>query len=102
MQSDIRHSRMSMDQVSPLSSRISTACGAGLPSRTMVAALAAELPVPVIAEGRYRTAEQVRAALAAGAWAVVVGTAITRPQIITRTLIDAVRATSTPPDQEPQ
>ncbi len=72
------------------------------PDLGLVAALAMELTVPVIAEGRYRTADHVRAALAAGAWAVVVGTAITRPQLITRTLIDAVRATPTPPDQEPQ
>ena len=72
------------------------------PDLGLVAALAAELTVPVIAEGRYGTAEHVRAALQAGAWAVVVGTAITRPQIITRTLVDAVRATPTLPEQEPQ
>ncbi|MFO7960467.1 MAG: N-acetylmannosamine-6-phosphate 2-epimerase [Nitriliruptoraceae bacterium] len=72
------------------------------PDLGLLAALSAELTVPVIAEGRYRTADDVRAALEAGAWAVVVGTAITRPQIITRTLIDAVRATPTPPEQEPQ
>lgn len=72
------------------------------PDLGLVAALVAELTVPVIAEGRYGTAEHVRAALDAGAWAVVVGTAITRPQIITRTLVNAVRATSTPPEQEPQ
>jgi N-acylglucosamine-6-phosphate 2-epimerase len=41
------------------------------------------LPVPVIAEGRIHTPEQARAALDAGAWAVVVGGAITRPQQIT-------------------
>ena len=72
------------------------------PDLELVAALAAELTVPVIAEGRYSTAEQVRAALAAGAWAVVMGTAITRPQIITRTLLDGVRAVESPPEQEPQ
>ena len=60
------------------------------PDLELVAALAGQVEVPVIAEGRYAQADQVRAALDAGAWAVVVGTAITRPQVITRTLIDAV------------
>ncbi len=72
------------------------------PDVALVAALAHELSVPIIAEGRYATAEQVCDALTAGAWAVVVGTAITRPQVITRTLIDAVGARSLPPEQEPE
>lgn len=41
------------------------------------------LGVPVIAEGRIHTPEQGRAALGAGAFAVVVGTAITHPATIT-------------------
>jgi len=40
--------------------------------------------VPVIAEGRISSPEQARQAIAAGAMAVVVGTAITRPADITR------------------
>ncbi len=47
-------------------------------------------PVPVIAEGRIHTPEQARAALAAGALAVVVGSAITRPQWITARFAEAV------------
>lgn len=43
----------------------------------------ASLSVPVFAEGRYRTMDDVRAARAAGAFAVVVGSAITRPEHIT-------------------
>ncbi len=54
------------------------------PDLELVARLAAELTVPVIAEGRIITPEQARAALDAGAYAVVVGGAITRPQLITR------------------
>ena len=38
-----------------------------------------ELDCPVLAEGRYASPESVRAAFDAGAWAVVVGTAITDP-----------------------
>ena len=47
-------------------------------------------PVPVIAEGRIETPEQARAALAAGAYSVVVGSAITRPHTITRRFVDAL------------
>jgi len=53
------------------------------PDLELVRALATQLRVPVIAEGRIATPEQARAALDAGAWAVVVGGAITRPQQIT-------------------
>ncbi len=60
------------------------------PDLTLVATLAEELDVPVIAEGRLRTREDVVAAREAGAWAVVVGTAITRPQLLTRALVGAL------------
>jgi N-acetylmannosamine-6-phosphate 2-epimerase/N-acetylmannosamine kinase len=45
---------------------------------------------PVIAEGRIRTPEQARTAIAAGAFAVVVGSAITRPEHITAWFATAV------------
>lgn len=45
---------------------------------------------PVIAEGRIRTPEQARAAIEAGAFAVVVGSAITRPEHITEWFATAV------------
>ena len=41
-------------------------------------------PVPVIAEGMIETPEQARGALDAGAYAVIVGSAITRPVTIAR------------------
>jgi putative N-acetylmannosamine-6-phosphate epimerase len=47
-------------------------------------------PVPVIAEGRIESPDQARAALDAGAYAVVVGSAITRPVTIARRFADAV------------
>lgn len=53
------------------------------PDLELVAALSARLTVPVVAEGRYATPQDVRAAFAAGAWAVVVGTAITDPVALT-------------------
>ena len=57
------------------------------PDLDLVAALVRRLDCPVVAEGRYRTGAQVRAALDAGATAVVVGTAITDPAAITARLI---------------
>ena len=56
------------------------------PDLGLVAELAQALEVPVLAEGRYSTQEQVWAALGAGAFAVVVGTAITNPEELTRRL----------------
>ncbi|MCA1188158.1 MULTISPECIES: N-acetylmannosamine-6-phosphate 2-epimerase [unclassified Saccharopolyspora] len=53
------------------------------PDLDLVAELAAVLPVPVIAEGRIHTPQQAAAAIARGAHAVVVGTAITHPTTIT-------------------
>lgn len=53
------------------------------PDLALVAALSARLDVPVVAEGRIRTPDEAAQALAAGAWAVVVGTAITAPGAIT-------------------
>lgn len=54
------------------------------PDIDLVRRLTAELTVPVLAEGRYRTSEHVRSAFHAGAHAVVIGTAITNPREITR------------------
>jgi N-acylglucosamine-6-phosphate 2-epimerase len=54
------------------------------PDLDLVAALAAELDCPVFAEGRIATPAQARAAFDAGAFAVVVGTAITDPIALTR------------------
>ena len=52
------------------------------------------LSIPIIAEGRILAPEQARAALDAGAFAVVVGGAITRPQQIARRFADALVARS--------
>ena len=61
------------------------------PDLDLVRRLAAVLSVPLIAEGRIATPEQARAALDAGAFAVVVGGAITRPQQITTRFAQALR-----------
>jgi len=46
---------------------------------------------PIIAEGRIWTPDQAKKALELGAYAVVVGTAITRPRVVTRRFVDAVK-----------
>ncbi len=60
------------------------------PDLELVRELSPRLRVPVIAEGRIHTPEQARAALEAGALAVVVGGAITRPQLITARFVSAL------------
>ena len=55
------------------------------PDFELIAQWVRDLPCPVIAEGRIHTPEQARRMLEMGAWAVVVGGAITRPlEIATR------------------
>jgi len=59
------------------------------PDIALVGTLSRHCPVPVIAEGRYRTPAQVSAAFDEGAWAVVVGTAISDPVNTTRRFAQA-------------
>lgn len=63
------------------------------PDLELVAQIVQRAPgLPVVAEGRVHSPEQARLALAAGAHAVVVGTAITHPASITGWFRDALRA----------
>jgi putative N-acetylmannosamine-6-phosphate epimerase len=61
------------------------------PDLDLVRKLSAALRIPVVAEGRYRTPAQVRDALRAGAFAVVVGRAITDPLMLTQAFVDGMR-----------
>ena len=63
----------------------------GDPNYELVRQMAAELPCPVIAEGRVHTPEQAKKMLEIGAWAVVVGGAITRPLEIATRFMNAVK-----------
>lgn len=60
------------------------------PDLDLVRQLAGRLHVPLLAEGRYHTPQQVLQALDFGALAVIVGGAITRPQEITRRFVAAL------------
>jgi len=57
----------------------------------LVTALAQETGKPVIAEGNVSTPALARRAIEAGAWCVVVGSAITRPGTITATFVEALK-----------
>jgi N-acetylmannosamine-6-phosphate 2-epimerase/N-acetylmannosamine kinase len=64
-----------------------------------IARLSKWLQAPVIAEGRVQTPAQAAEALKAGALAVVVGGAITGPELLTVRFVSAMRdACSPPPD----
>ncbi|MBF9194529.1 N-acetylmannosamine-6-phosphate 2-epimerase [Microvirga terrestris] len=60
------------------------------PDLELLSALVAEVPVPIVAEGRFDTPDLVAEAFRRGAHAVVVGTAITNPREITRKFVRAV------------
>ena len=61
------------------------------PDFDLIQKMATELTIPVIAEGRISTPEQAKKALDCGAISVVVGSAITRPQLITATFANALK-----------
>ncbi|WP_047046924.1 N-acetylmannosamine-6-phosphate 2-epimerase [Vibrio mexicanus] len=69
-----------------------TAHNGDAPDFALIRRLSQALTIPVIAEGRVSTPNHVSQAMAAGAWTVVVGSAITRPQLITQKFVSAIQA----------
>jgi N-acylglucosamine-6-phosphate 2-epimerase len=63
------------------------------PDLGLVRDLSSRLGIPILAEGRIRTPTEARAALVSGAWAVVVGTAITDPAAITSAFLHQLTPT---------
>ena len=63
------------------------------PDFDLLAALLQRYDVPIVAEGRFHEPDQVTHAFDLGAHAVVIGSAITRPQHITRRFVQAVPST---------
>lgn len=61
------------------------------PDLDLVRELVTRVQVPVIAEGRFWTPEEVCQAIRLGAHAVVVGTAITNPEVITARFVRALQ-----------
>jgi N-acylglucosamine-6-phosphate 2-epimerase len=70
------------------------------PDLDLVERLAARLSMPVVAEGRIGTPAQARQAIERGAWAVVVGTAITDPGAIAALFAAEVAAARIPAPAE--
>ncbi|CAI6066480.1 N-acetylmannosamine-6-phosphate 2-epimerase [Cohnella sp. JJ-181] len=66
------------------------------PDLALVEALSRAVRAPVVAEGRIWTPEDAARALQAGAAHVVVGSAITRPQLIAERYVKAMRAADVP------
>ena len=62
------------------------------PDFELLRKLVNNLNVPVFAEGRYNTPEFCAEAIKIGAWSVVVGTAITRPRIVTSWFVSAIES----------
>jgi glucokinase-like ROK family protein len=61
----------------------------------LMRALARDCGKPVVAEGNIATPEEARRALEEGAWTVVVGSAITRPGVITASFVQALQREET-------
>jgi glucokinase-like ROK family protein len=61
-------------------------------SWSLLAEMVASLRVPIMAEGQIATPDQARRAIQGGAWAVIAGSAITRPGSITAGFVHALRA----------
>lgn len=64
---------------------------ANISNLELVSRLAKEVPIPIIAEGKIHYPYQVKEMLDAGAFAVVVGGAITRPLEIAKRFVDAAK-----------
>lgn len=61
------------------------------PNIELIKKLVATLKIPVIAEGKVNTPDDLKAVLDAGAYCAVVGGAITRPQNIAKRFVDAIK-----------
>ncbi len=60
------------------------------PDYELIKKLSKDINIPLIAEGRVTTPEQLIKCLKCGAYSVVVGGAITRPQLITKHFVEAI------------
>jgi N-acylglucosamine-6-phosphate 2-epimerase len=64
-----------------------------IPDFELIEKLVRFSPVPVVVEGHVSTPTEARLAFDLGAYAVVVGAAITQPQWITRQFVNAIQTT---------
>ncbi|MBZ0201102.1 MAG: N-acetylmannosamine-6-phosphate 2-epimerase [Ignavibacteriaceae bacterium] len=64
------------------------------PDFELVEKLSSRIKIPVIAEGKINKTDYAKLMIEHGAWAVVVGTAITRPRVITSWFVDVIKKES--------
>jgi N-acylglucosamine-6-phosphate 2-epimerase len=62
----------------------------GLPNIKLIQEISRKVQIPIIAEGGFSQAHSVSEALAAGALAVCIGTAITNPYLLTKHFLAAI------------
>ena len=62
------------------------------PDFNLLEKLVSKVSVPVILEGRVETTDHVKQAFKIGAFAIVIGSAITRPHLITRKFVEAIES----------
>lgn len=60
------------------------------PDVSLIRKLSMNLDIPVIAEGKINTPQDLKNVMMAGAYSAVVGSAITRPHVITKRFIDVL------------
>jgi N-acylglucosamine-6-phosphate 2-epimerase len=58
----------------------------------LIKRLSSCIEIPLIAEGRIKTPEQLIKCMECGAYSVVIGSAITRPQLITESFTKAMKS----------
>ncbi len=87
----IRAAEAGADYVATTLSCFESTTGGDGPDLDLIHELSLSLTIPVIAEGRIMTPEHAMNALAAGAWSVVVGTAITRPSVMTHLFASCIK-----------
>lgn len=61
------------------------------PDLKLIERLVSDLKIPVIAEGRINTPEELKEVYSLGVHSAVVGSAITRPQLIGKKFVDAIK-----------
>ncbi|MFW5735857.1 MAG: N-acetylmannosamine-6-phosphate 2-epimerase [Halanaerobium sp.] len=66
--------------------------GRARPDLKLIEELNRETDIKILAEGHYSSGQEAKIALESGAYAVVIGSAITRPQLITHRIVSEMRS----------
>lgn len=61
------------------------------PNLVLLEDIVSNVNIPVFAEGRYNVPEDAQNAMKLGAFAIITGTAITRPRVVTSWFVDAIK-----------